>query len=71
MSGYRCYAFRNYEISKEVYDYLLPVFGPCASDNGFKRDIDSPFIIKRSGVYIFCGTPQNYKDMQERCKYLQ
>lgn len=70
MSGYRCYAFRNYVLDKEVYDFLLRVYGPCASDNGFKRDIDSPFIIEHNGVYFFCGTPGDYKEMQERCEYL-
>lgn len=70
MGMYRCHAFRNYKIEKEVYDYLLPVYGPCASDNGFKRNIDSPFIVERSGIYFFCGTQGDYKEMQERCEYM-
>lgn len=70
MGMYRCHAFRNYKIEKEVYDFLLPVYGPCASDNGFKRYMDSPFIVERSGMYFFCGTPGDYKEMQERCEYM-
>jgi hypothetical protein len=70
MSDYRCYAFRNYEISKEVYNYLLPIYGRCAFENGFKRDCGSPFIIERDEMYFFCGTTQDYKEMQERCKYI-
>lgn len=71
MSGYRCYAFRNYEISEEIYNYLLPIYGRCALDNGFQNVCENPFIIERDGMYFFCGTPQDYKEMQERCKYIE
>lgn len=70
MSGYRCYAFCNYVLDKEVYDFLLPVYGSCASDNGFQRDCGDPFIIERNGMYFFCGTAQDYKEMQARCEYI-
>lgn len=70
MGGYRGFAFRNYEISKEVFDYLMPIYGPCASDNGFKVGCGDPFIVDRNGMYFFCGTPGDYKEMQARCEYL-
>lgn len=71
MGEYRCFAFSNYEIDKETYDYLLPIYGKCASDNGFKKGIDSPFIIERNEKFFFCGTEGDYKEMQERCKYIK
>lgn len=70
MSDYRCYAFRNYEISKEEYNYLLPIYGRCAFDNGFPKVCGNPFIIEREERYFFCGTTQDYKEMKERCKYI-
>lgn len=37
MGGYRCFAVSNYEIDKETYDYLLPIYGKCASITVLKR----------------------------------
>lgn len=63
-----------YEISKEIYNYLLPVYGKSAEYNGFKRTIDSPYIVERSDKnedrYYFIGNPTEYIEMCDRCKYL-
>jgi|GEM_PF-4822273 hypothetical protein len=69
MGGYRCFAFRNYEIGKETYDYLLPIYGKCASGTGFGKP-DDPFIFDKGGKYYFVGTPGDYEEMQERCRYI-
>lgn len=39
--------------------------------NGFKKGIDSPFIIECNEKFFFCGTEGDYKEMQERCKYIK
>lgn len=69
MGNYSSRAFRNYGLNKEIYDFLLPVYGLCAEDNGFKRGSSDPFIVERSGMYFFCGTRWDYKEMLERCEY--
>lgn len=67
MGMYISNAFRNYEISKEEYNYLLPIYGKCAKDNGMRNEA---FIIERNDKYFFCGTEMDYKEMKERCEYL-
>lgn len=68
--GYRDFIFRNYEITREQYNYLLPVYGRCKADNGFRERPDDPFVTEKRDMCLFCGTPDDYKEMQERCKYL-
>lgn len=72
MGQYRSYAYHNYEISKEQYNYMLPVYSRCAYENVMLKEsiYDNPIIVERSDKYMFCGTPEDYKDMLERCKYL-
>lgn len=70
MSEYRCFAFSNYEIDKETYNYLLPIYGICAFENGFKRNKSSPFIFVNNEKCFFCGTLEDYKEMAERCRFL-
>lgn len=41
MGQYRNYAYRNYEISKEQYNYLLPVYGRCAYE---KRNVERKYL---------------------------
>ena len=55
MGQYRNYAYRNYEISKEQYNYLLPVYGRCAYENVMLKEsiYDNPIIIERSDKYMF------------------
>lgn len=53
MSDYRCFAFSNYEIDKETYNYLLPIYGICAFENGFKRNESSPFIFVNNEKCFF------------------
>ena len=69
MSDYRCFAFSNYEIDKEIYNYLLPIYGICAFENGFKKNESSSFIFVSEEKYFFCGTPRDYKEMEERCRF--
>lgn len=70
MGNYTSRAFRNYEITKDEHDYLLPAYGRCREDNGFRILGDGPFIVNIGAAYAFCGTEEDYREMQERCKYL-
>ena len=66
MGIYRGHVFRNYKISQEEYGYLLPIYGKCAKDFGFIREVGDPSIIEKNGKYFFCGTAWDYKEMKER-----
>lgn len=46
-----------YPITKEVYNYLLPVY-------------ERGRLVERAGGYWFLGNDWDYKDMKRRCKYL-
>lgn len=54
----------SYPITKEQYDYLLPVFG----------NIGSKKLLMRSNAfgeqYFFIGTHEEHIDMLNRCKYM-
>lgn len=67
MGIYSSRTFQNFKISKEVYNYLLPVYGPGSKDSGFDMEC---FITEKNGQYFFIGTERDYKDMLERIKYL-
>ena len=56
----------SYTLTKEQYDYLLPVFGNAAQGvtkllTRTDRHIDK---------YYFIGTHEDYLDALNRCKYL-
>lgn len=63
MGIYLSRGFYKYEISKDVYNYLLPIYGRTAKYNGFKFDC---FIVEEYGKYFFIGTHFDYKDMLKR-----
>lgn len=44
-------------ITKEVYDYLLPVY-------------ERGRLVEKDGKYWFFGNYWDYKDMERRCLYL-
>lgn len=73
MGAYRCWAYRTYKISKEMYDFTLIVYGNCHAHNGFyvNKDYDRPFTVERDGNYMFCGTERDWEDMCARCLYLE
>lgn len=54
----------SFEITKQQYDYLLPVFGIIAT-NKLLSIID-----RKIEKYFFIGTTDEYLDMINRCKYI-
>jgi hypothetical protein len=56
-SPYGIYAVRAYKITREQYNYLLPVYSHYTLE-------------ERGTLCLFHGTPEQYKDMQRRCAYL-
>lgn len=54
----------SFVITKKQYDYLLPVFGNIGTKQLLYRNAN--------GVdnYYFIGTNEQYKDLLNRCKYL-
>lgn len=57
----------SFTITKEMYDYLLPVYGLANSDNGFSTGTK---LFNKADKYYFIGTDAEYKEALERCKYL-
>lgn len=53
-----------YTITQKQYNYLLPVFGAVGSNKMLQKTI------KGRDFYFFIGTDEEYKDMLNRCKYL-
>lgn len=45
MSNYRSYATKNFEISKEQYNYLLPVYGKPQNKEIFLFNMNDKFFI--------------------------
>lgn len=70
---YSSRAFRTYKISPEMYDFTLIVYGNCHAHFGFfvNKDCERPFTVERDGIYMFCGTESDWKDMCARCLYLE
>jgi hypothetical protein len=54
----------SFQITKEQYNYLLPVFGHCGSKQLFYR------VDKKVEKYYFIGNSDDYKDLLNRCKYI-
>ncbi len=54
----------SFQITKKQYDYLLPVLGNCGSKQLFFR------IDKKVEKYYFIGSYDGYKDLLNRCKYI-
>lgn len=46
-----------YPITKEVYNYLLPVY-------------ERGRLVEKAGKYWFLGNELEYNEMKDRCKYL-
>lgn len=57
----------SFTITKQMYDYLLPVYGLANSDNGFTTGTK---LLSKSDKYYFIGTDAEYKEALEKCKYL-
>lgn len=58
----------TFKITKEQYDYMLPVFG-----RSYNKDykLYSKETNKGNLEYFFMGTTPDYKDFLNRCKYLK
>lgn len=54
----------SFQITKKQYDYLLPVLGNCGSKQLFYR------VDRKIEKYYFIGSNDGYKDLLNRCKYL-
>nr|DAN24475.1 MAG TPA: hypothetical protein [Caudoviricetes sp.] len=59
MSDYRCWAYEIFELSKEEYDYLLPV------------DFIRKNLFQRQGRYFWFGLPLDYiNEIKSRLEFL-
>lgn len=59
MSDYRCWAYKIFELSKEEYDYLLPV------------DFIRKNLFQRQGHYYWFGLPLDYvNEIKPRLEFL-
>ena len=67
MSMYSSRNFNSYQITKEQYNYLLPIYGRCSKDNGFSHEC---FIAERKEGCFFYGTETDHEDMLTRIQYL-
>lgn len=70
MAGmYTSHGYARYELTKEEYDYLLPIYGRCASDNGFTMDA---FVVSNdsAGRYYFVGSELDWRECCARLKGL-
>lgn len=65
---YSSHAFNKYAISKEIYNYLLPVY----SIDGIMSHHGTLINRNIGGVeyYYFIGSDFDYKYMQNLCKYI-
>jgi hypothetical protein len=54
----------SFEITKEQYNYLLPVFGNVGSKKLLSK------IDRGIEKYFFIGTEEGYLDLLNRCKYI-
>jgi hypothetical protein len=54
----------SFQLTKNQYNYLLPVLGNCFSKQLFSR------IDRKIEKYYFIGNHDNYKDLLNRCKYI-
>ena len=59
MKGY------SFQISREQYNYLLPVFGNCGSQKLLMR------VDRKVEKFYFIGSNEDYRDMLIRCRYLR
>ena len=72
MGMYESHSYRNYPITKEQYNYLLPIWG-LSDGFGLNPRMRRLFEGKnknRETVYMFMGNENDYKDMLNRIKYL-
>jgi hypothetical protein len=55
----------SFQISRKQYNYLLPVFGNCGSQKLLSK------MDRKVEKYYFIGDQGEYKDMLNRCRYLE
>ncbi len=63
--NYTSRVINSYSISKEIYNYLLPVYGLSAIDKKYPY----PTIEERKEGWFFYGTKYQHEDMLARIKY--
>ena len=54
----------SFQLTKNQYDYLLPVFGNCGIKKLFYK------VDRKIEKYYFIGNSDDYKDLLNRCKYI-
>ena len=69
MGMYTSHIYQQWQIKKIEYDAMLPIYGNCCKDNGFIRDRNP--LLEQNGNYFFTGSPDEYKEMEQRCIYLE
>lgn len=54
----------SFQITKKQYDYLLPVLGNCGSKQLLSR------VDRKVEKYYYIGSYNDYKEVLNRCKYI-
>mgnify|MGYP003436454230 CR=1 FL=1 len=63
---YTSHSIKSYLISKEVYNYLLPIYGRAAENKKYSY----PDITERKeGCFLYCSEYQ-HKEVMDRIKYM-
>lgn len=60
-------AIESFKIEKEVYDYLLPIYGKCANKKSLYPMIEETF----GNSYFFYGTSSDIKYMLEQTEIIR
>ena len=58
----------SFTLTKEQYDYLLPIYGLATSNTKMLHKYDSK---RKIDTYYFIGTEVEYKEALNRCKYMK
>jgi hypothetical protein len=54
----------SFQLTKKQYDYLLPVLGNCGSKQLLSR------VDRKVEKYYYIGSCNDYKEVLNRCKYI-
>lgn len=58
-----------YQISKQVYNYLLPIYG-LSAEGKLMGKMSTMRQTDGSDRYLFFGSYEDFKDAMIRCKYM-
>ena len=64
MGMYSSHVFFSYEIPKKLYNYLLPIYGLCATRK-------EAHIHERNGKFYFVGNKYHYSQMLKETEFIR